>query len=63
VIGEAGVAAPIFDRRGETIGAIGVTGPRERLLRRGREAVLGDAVIQAARGISRDLGAARWPAN
>lgn len=62
VIGEAGIAAPIFDRRGETIGAVGVTGPRERLLRKGREAVLADAVIQAARGISRDLGAARWPA-
>jgi DNA-binding IclR family transcriptional regulator len=63
VIGEAGIAAPIFDRRGETIGAVGVAGPRERLLRKGREAVLADAVIQAAKGISRDLGAPRWPAN
>ena len=62
VIGEAGLASPIFDRHGETIGAVGVAGPRERLLRRGREAVLAEAVIQAARGISRDLGAPRWPA-
>jgi DNA-binding IclR family transcriptional regulator len=62
VIGEAGIAAPIFDRRGETIGAVGVAGPRERLLRRGRESELAEAVIQAARGVSRDLGAARWPA-
>src|SRR5438445_778109 len=41
----------------------GVARPRERLLRKGREAVLAEAVIQAARGISRDLGAPRWPAN
>src|SRR5439155_8657163 len=57
VIGEAGIAAPIFDRRGGTIGAIGVAGPRERLLRRGRESVIAEAVVQAARGVSRDLGA------
>jgi DNA-binding IclR family transcriptional regulator len=62
VLGEAGVAAPIFDRHADAIGAIGVAGPRERVLRRGRERTLGTAVIEAARGISRDLGAARWPA-
>lgn len=61
VLGEAGIAAPIFDRQGETIGAIGVAGPRGQVLRRGREKVLADAVVQAARGISRDLGAGRWP--
>jgi len=37
-------------------------GPRERVLRRGRDRTLGTAVIEAARGISRDLGATRWPA-
>lgn len=62
VIGEAGVAAAIFDRHSKAIGAIGVVGARERVLRRGRDRTLGTAVIEAARGISRDLGATRWPA-
>lgn len=62
VLGEVGVAAPIFDRRSEAVGAIGVAGPRERVLRRGREQVVSAAVIEAARAISRDLGAPRWPA-
>jgi DNA-binding IclR family transcriptional regulator len=62
VIGEAGVAAPIFDRRAVAVGAVGVAGPRERLLRRGRDKTLATAVVEAARGISRDLGAQRWPA-
>lgn len=62
VIGEAGVAAPIFDRRSEPIGAIGVAGPSERVLKRGREQSVAAAVIEAARAISRDLGAPRWPA-
>jgi DNA-binding IclR family transcriptional regulator len=61
VLGEVGLAAPIFDRRSEAVGAIGVAGPRERVLRRGREAPVAAAVIEAARGISRDLGAPRWP--
>jgi DNA-binding IclR family transcriptional regulator len=61
VLGEAGLAAPIFDRHGDPVGAIGVAGPRERVLRRGREAPVAAAVIEAARGISRDLGAPRWP--
>src|SRR2546423_4546156 len=63
VLGEVGVAAPIFDRRSEPIGAIGVAGPRERVLRRGREQTVSAAVIDAARAISRDLGAPRWPAS
>lgn len=62
VLGEGGLAAPIFDRRGEPVGAVGVAGPRERVLRGGREPALAPAVIEAARGISRDLGAPRWPA-
>jgi DNA-binding IclR family transcriptional regulator len=59
VLGEAGLAAPIFDRRAEPIGAVGVAGPRERLLRRGRERTIATAVVEAARSISRDLGAPR----
>jgi len=62
VLGEAGIAAPIFDRNADPVGAVGVAGPRERILRRGRERVIANAVIEAARGISRDLGAPRWPA-
>jgi DNA-binding IclR family transcriptional regulator len=62
VIGEAGLAAPIFDRRSEPIGSIGVAGAPERVLKRGREQTVAGAVIEAARSISRDLGAPRWPA-
>lgn len=62
LLGEAGVAAPIFDRRTEAIGAVGVAGPKERLLRRNRLPTVAAAVIETARGISRDLGAPRWPA-
>jgi len=61
ILGEAGVAAPIFDRAGEPVGAVGVAGPRERVLHRGRESQLARVVLEAARGISRDLGAPRWP--
>ena len=62
LLGEGGIAAPIFDRRGEVIGAVGVAGPRERLRRRNRLPAVAAAVLEAARGISRDLGAPRWPA-
>jgi DNA-binding IclR family transcriptional regulator len=62
LLGEGGVAAPIFDRRSEAIGAVGVAGPKERLVRANRLSTVSGAVIEAARGISRDLGAPRWPA-
>jgi DNA-binding IclR family transcriptional regulator len=62
LLGEGGVAAPIFDRTGEPIGAVGVAGPKERLLRKNRLADVSGEVIEAARGISRDLGSPRWPA-
>ena len=61
VIGEAGVAAPIFDREATPIGAVGIAGPEDRLLSSDREAAVGAAVLEAARGISADLGAPRWP--
>jgi DNA-binding IclR family transcriptional regulator len=61
VIGEAGVAAPIFDRDAAPIGAVGIAGPQDRLLGPDREASVAVAVLEAARGISRDLGAPRWP--
>jgi len=61
LLGEASVAAPIFDRRTEAIGAVGVAGPKERLLRRNRLPAVAAAVLETARGISRDLGAPRRP--
>ena len=63
ILGEGGIAAGIFARSGEPVGAIGIAGPRERILRGGREPALAAHVIEAARGVSRDLGAARWPAS
>jgi len=62
LLGEGGVAAAIFDRTTEAIGAVGVAGPKERLLRKAKLSDVTSAVIEAARGISRDLGAPRWPA-
>ena len=62
LLGEGGIAAPIFDRRAEPIGAVGIAGPKERVLRSNRLPQLAAFVIEAARGISRDLGAPRWPA-
>jgi DNA-binding IclR family transcriptional regulator len=62
LLGEGGVAAPIFDRTTEAIGAVGIAGPKERLLRKNRLPDVAASVIEAARGISRDLGAPRWPA-
>jgi DNA-binding IclR family transcriptional regulator len=61
VLGESSVAAPIFDHSGHAVGAIGVVGDTERILPRGPARGLTAAVIEAARGISRELGARRWP--
>ena len=62
VLGEGGVAAPIFDRSGAVVGAIGIAGAQERVAGN-EESVprLAEFVTEAARGVSRDLGAARWP--
>jgi DNA-binding IclR family transcriptional regulator len=62
VLGESSVAAPIFDHAGVAVGAIGVVGETALLLRRGgASAELVAAVVEAARGVSRELGASRWP--
>jgi DNA-binding IclR family transcriptional regulator len=60
VLGEAEIAAPVFDHDGHAVGAIGVVGPVERLLPDGsaREDALA-AVKEVARGLSRDLGGVR----
>jgi DNA-binding IclR family transcriptional regulator len=59
VIGESSLASPIFDSYGEAIGAIGVVIPSDGHAPRhdGR-----DLVREAARSVSRELGAAEWPA-
>jgi DNA-binding IclR family transcriptional regulator len=57
-LGDAGVAAPVFDRSGGVAGAIGVVGPVERLLA-GRREDIAVAVRETARNLSRDLGAGR----
>jgi DNA-binding IclR family transcriptional regulator len=62
VLGESSVAAPIFDHTGQPAGAIGVVGDSERIVPRGPAKGIAPAVIEAARGVSRELGAGRWPA-
>lgn len=59
IVGEAGIAAPLFDHRGVTVGAIAVAGPVEHLLIDGPAAAAVAAVKEAARGLSRELGAGR----
>jgi DNA-binding IclR family transcriptional regulator len=56
--GEAAFAAPIGDRRGVMVGAIGISGPSERLCVKGKPRTdLVSHVREAARSISRELGA------
>jgi len=59
IVGEAGLAAPVFDAGGRTAGALGITGPAERLISARSAAALQAAVRECARGLSRDLGARR----
>ena len=59
--GEVSVAAPIQDRRGATVGAIGISGPIERLANgEGPRSDLISYVRESARAVSRDLGAIPW---
>jgi DNA-binding IclR family transcriptional regulator len=58
VLGESSVAAPIFGATGSAVGAIGVVLPTTDWPV--RESVL-DSLREAARNVSRELGAARWP--
>jgi DNA-binding IclR family transcriptional regulator len=62
VLGESSVAGPIFDHLGHAVGAIGVVGDTERLIPRTVAKGLAAAVTEAARGVSRELGARSWPA-
>ncbi|MFJ9736723.1 IclR family transcriptional regulator [Streptomyces sp. NPDC101166] len=61
-MGEAGVAAPIRGHGGLVVGAIGLSGPVERICDgqgRPRPSLI-TLLREAARAISRDLGATRW---
>ena len=59
IVGEGGIAGPVFDNRGSVAGALGVSGPVERLLPEGPDPSLVALVREAARALSRDLGAGR----
>jgi DNA-binding IclR family transcriptional regulator len=61
VLGESSVAAPIFDHSGHVVGAIGVVGDTEQIIPRAPARGITAAVVEAARGVSRELGARRWP--
>jgi DNA-binding IclR family transcriptional regulator len=61
-LGDAGIAAPVFDRSAEVVGAIGVVGPVERVLAEPARQELAVMVRETARMLSRDLGAARTSA-
>lgn len=61
VLGESSLAAPIFDHGGHAVGAIGVVGDTPRLLPRGPAKAVVAAVTEAARSVSRELGAGRRP--
>ena len=63
VLGESSIASPIFDHAEHAVGAIGVVGDTERILPRGPARGMVSAVLEVARGISRELGARRWPCN
>lgn len=59
IVGDGGIAAPVFDNRGGVVGAIGVTGPVERLLPGKERSAAVQLVREAARALSRELGAGR----
>jgi DNA-binding IclR family transcriptional regulator len=60
-VGVVSLAAPIQDRRGVTVGAIGISGAVERLCEGGEPRTdLVSFVREAARAVSRDLGAIPW---
>ena len=58
VLGECGLASPVFDSSGSVAGAIGVVVPAGGWP---VDDVTRDVVREAARAISRELGAAAWP--
>jgi DNA-binding IclR family transcriptional regulator len=62
IVGEAEIAAPVFDHRGAPAGSIGAVGPVERLAPDGPPPAIVAAVKETARGLSREMGAGRLAA-
>jgi DNA-binding IclR family transcriptional regulator len=62
ILGEGEIAGAALDHRGRTVGAIGVVGPSDRLHPSAPSQELITAVKDAARGLSREMGAARFSA-
>jgi DNA-binding IclR family transcriptional regulator len=59
--GVASIAASIDDRRRVTVGAMGISGPIERLCEQGRpRGELVRYVVEGARAVSRELGSIPW---
>ena len=58
LLGESSVAAPVFDAEGTAVGAIGIVLPSSEWP---PTASMLDDVREAARNISRELGAPGWP--
>lgn len=56
VLGESSLAAPISDHAGHAVGAIGIVGETRRVFPRGPAKGLPEAVADAARSVSRELG-------
>lgn len=61
ILGESSIASPIFDHSGEVVGAIGVVGGTDRIGSETLPQPVVAAVMQAARSVSRELGATQWP--
>jgi DNA-binding IclR family transcriptional regulator len=59
VLGECALAGPVFDSSGTAVGAIGLVIPSANWP---ADTVTRDATREAARAISRELGATTWPA-
>ena len=58
-VGDASLAAPVVSRDGAVAGAIAVVSPAHRLLGAETRGPLSRMVVEAARAVSRDLGAGR----
>jgi len=56
VLGESSLAAPIADHSGHAVGAIGIVGETRQIFPRGPAKGLSEAVADAARSVSRELG-------
>ena len=61
VLGESSIAAPIFDHSGTPSARSAWSAKPTGSSRAARPGIAG-AVTEAARGVSRELGARRWPA-